>query len=96
MSLWTGENMSFLSCCIIRPYFSGEKQVIWDLQTWKPVTMDMSQEQTRSVSLPRSLRKRKKGSDMTNMFQRTCRLEINVPSQIVHVIGTELKVIVGR
>ncbi|XP_059426545.1 protein-arginine deiminase type-2-like isoform X1 [Carassius carassius] len=58
--------------------------------------MDMSQEQTRSVSLPRSLRKRKKGSDMTNMFQRTCRLEINVPTQIVHVIGTELKVIVDR
>ncbi|XP_016395881.1 protein-arginine deiminase type-2-like [Sinocyclocheilus rhinocerous] len=58
--------------------------------------MEMSQQQTQSVSLPRSLRKRKKGSDMTNMFQRTCRLEISVPTQIVHVVGTELKVIVDR
>uniref|UniRef100_A0A673J909 Protein-arginine deiminase type-2-like n=1 Tax=Sinocyclocheilus rhinocerous TaxID=307959 RepID=A0A673J909_9TELE len=33
---------------------------------------------------------------MTNMFQRTCRLEISVPTQIVHVVGTELKVIVDR
>lgn len=90
--------MTFLSRFNIRPCFSGEKTGYLrpvDV-VFKSLTMDMSQEQTRSVSLPRSLRKRKKASDMTNMFQRTCRLEINVPTQIVHVIGTELKVIVDR
>ncbi|KAI2663825.1 Protein-arginine deiminase type-2 [Labeo rohita] len=58
--------------------------------------MDMSQQQKKSVSLPQSLRKRKMMADVTNMSQRTCRLEIKVPTQTVYVVGTEIKVMVDR
>ncbi|XP_048054928.1 protein-arginine deiminase type-2 isoform X1 [Megalobrama amblycephala] len=58
--------------------------------------MDVMQEQTHSVLSPRSLRKRKKMSDVTNMNQRTCRLDISSPTQTVYVVGTELKVILDR
>ncbi|XP_077054084.1 protein-arginine deiminase type-2 isoform X1 [Siphateles boraxobius] len=57
--------------------------------------MDVLQEQTQAVSLPRNLRKRKK-PDMTNTYQRTCRLDVSSPTKIVHVVGTEIKVILDR
>jgi len=62
----------------------------------KSVTMDVSQEQTQADCLPRSLRKKKKLSDMANMYQRTCQLNVSSPTKIVHVVGTEIKVILDR
>ncbi|TRY89353.1 hypothetical protein DNTS_015293 [Danionella cerebrum] len=57
--------------------------------------MDASRQQTRSDSFPQDVLK-KKGLDVANMYQRTFRLEIGEPKQIVLVIGTELKVPLDR
>ncbi|KAI7807654.1 protein-arginine deiminase type-2 isoform X1 [Triplophysa rosa] len=56
--------------------------------------MDLRQKQIRPTSSPRKPRKKRKRAEsytVTNMYQRSCRLDISEATQVVYVVGTELK-----
>lgn len=49
-------------------------------------------QQKRSTSSPQKARKKRRHSDtVTNMHQRSCRIDVNETTKIVYKIGTELK-----